>query len=448
MKGDKIVYIVHSIDTEGPLYEDLASTFKRIENIFGIRLEPTKVNLEKIQKGQLDLSGKEKQLAKMLSSGQLSFIDDYGKLDAMLENIGSESFRMKLPDSYGNGWLYNWHCVDHVGYSVNPRRKDIGYHNIFDYYSNFIEQTNAPDHIHWHFHPAHHSGASHISATSYINDRRFLDIIARRILERNWFPSVNRAGFHTERPDSHWLLEQWIPFDLSNQRYNDDGGEQDDLSGGRFGDWRRAPHNWGLYRPSHDDYQVLGNCRRYIGRCLNLGSRIRLIKKEDVRQAFEEARQNGKALMGITDHDFRDMAPDVDYLRELLAEVSRDYPDVKFQYSEAREAFNQMIFGDYQVPDENLLQVSIEAGRNPNQRVLRVKAPNGTFGPQPFLALETVNNGFLHDNFDFETPFKSWHYTFDYQTVKLDQVKRIGVASNDRRGFPHIKIINPTDFSL
>lgn len=441
MTKDKVLYIVHSIDTEGPLYEDIGSTFKRIENIFGFKLEPTKENLSKIQDGTLDLGGKEKQLLKMFSSGQLSFIDDYSKLDAMLENIGSADFRLRVPDSYGNGWIYNWHCVDHIHYSINPRRKDIGFHNIFDYYSNFIRQTQAPDTIHWHFHPAHHSGASHISSTSYINDTRFLEIITRRVLERNWFPSVNRAGFHTERPDSHWLLEQWMPFDLSNQRYHDDGEEQDDLSGGRFGDWRRAPKNWNVYHPSHDDYQVPGNCRRYIGRCLNLGSRIRLVTERDVREAFEEARKNGKAMMGVTDHDFRDIAPDVVYMRELLQKVSKEFPDVKFRYSEVREAFNQMIFDEYKEPTSNLLKIEIASGRNENQKILRVEASEDTFGPQPFLAIETIDGKFLHDNLDFEEPFRSWHYTFDFQTVPLDQVRKIGVASNDKRGFPHISTL-------
>ena len=36
-------------------------------------------------------------------------------------------------DSFGNGWVFNWHCLDHVGYINNPRRRDMGYHNIFDY---------------------------------------------------------------------------------------------------------------------------------------------------------------------------------------------------------------------------------------------------------------------------------------------------------------------------
>ena len=36
MKKNKIVYIVHAVDTEGPLYESTKATFKRIEELFNI----------------------------------------------------------------------------------------------------------------------------------------------------------------------------------------------------------------------------------------------------------------------------------------------------------------------------------------------------------------------------------------------------------------------------
>ena len=40
----KKVYVVHCIDTEGPLNESLKNTFERIKSIYGIRLKPTKKN--------------------------------------------------------------------------------------------------------------------------------------------------------------------------------------------------------------------------------------------------------------------------------------------------------------------------------------------------------------------------------------------------------------------
>jgi len=43
------VFIVHCIDTEGPLDETLQATFTRIYEIFGIKFEPSIYTLEKLR---------------------------------------------------------------------------------------------------------------------------------------------------------------------------------------------------------------------------------------------------------------------------------------------------------------------------------------------------------------------------------------------------------------
>jgi len=75
------------------------------------------------------------------------------------------------------------------------------------------------------------------------------EILARRVIDWLWFPSCFRPGFHTERPDSHLFLEQFIPFDYANQACGDDGGAFSDTAGGRYGDWRRATRSWHPYQP-------------------------------------------------------------------------------------------------------------------------------------------------------------------------------------------------------
>ena len=436
ISSENIVYVVHSIDTEGPLYESLDATFERLEKIFGFRIEPTSDNLRKIQQGDMDLGGREEQAARVVAPQLINYNDDYGKIRKMLDHIGSEAFRNKMTDSFGGGWIYNWHCVDHVGYDVNPRKKDMGYHNIFDYYTEFIRDTNAPDKIHWHFHPTHHRNISHLNVNTYLRDNKIFEILARRIIERDWFPSVNRAGFHIERPDSHWFLEQWIPFDLSNQAFPEED-EQADMTAGRFGDWRRAPGDWSIYQPDHDDYQVRGKCRRYIARCLNVGTRMRCINEAEIRKAFGYAGKNGSALMGFTNHDFRDMEPDIELVRSLIRKVKPDYPDVKFKFCDAREAFNRAIFGKFQPPEKNLLSGDLEKTAIDGQWKLTVEASDKTFGPQPFLAVETKDGNFHHDNFDFQELFRKWTFTFDEHTFPPSTVKKIGVGTNDTRGFYH-----------
>ena len=49
--------------------------------------------------------------------------------------------------------------------------------------------------------------------------------------------------------------------------------------------------------------------------------------------------------------------------------------------------------------------------------------------------IATRDGNFFTDNFDIQVPNLKWSYTFDEHTFKYDQLKRIGVASNDNHGF-------------
>ncbi len=328
-----IVHIVHCIDTEGPLHESVEATFERLKAVFGLDLEPSLSLLRRLQAGEVDLGGLEEAVCKVVDPHLLAYNDTWDKVDAMLEECTSAGFRDQLLDSDGNGWVYNWFCVDHVDYDANPRRRDMGYHNVFDHYRRLTSRPeSARDGLHFHYHPHNFRREAHRCATHWWTSSDSLQqIISRRVIDRQWFPVANRAGFHVTRPDSHWFLEQFIPFDLSNQAtvvFTADDKAQAGLGEGRWGDWRRAPTTWGPYHPSHDDYQVLGTCRRWIARCLNVGTRYRLLNEDDVRQAFAEAREGLPVVLAFTNHDFRDIRPDVDEVRHLLSLATRDYPDV------------------------------------------------------------------------------------------------------------------------
>ena len=54
MAEGKILYVVHCVDTEGPLDESLKASFDRLKSIFDIEIEPTEENLKKIQKSTYD----------------------------------------------------------------------------------------------------------------------------------------------------------------------------------------------------------------------------------------------------------------------------------------------------------------------------------------------------------------------------------------------------------
>jgi hypothetical protein len=439
MTEKNIVLIVHAIDTEGPLYESVQAKFDRLKDLFGIiSIEPTAGNLKKLKNGEIKLGGIEQDVTRILNGHLANYNDTWDKIDTMLQRIMSDEFRNKLPDSFGGGWVYNWHCLDHVGFEYNPRRRDMGYHNIFDHYRALLShKTGCRDGVHWHFHPMSTYRDAHRCATSFVNSPELYQILCRRVIERTWFPTVFRAGFQTERPDSNWFLEQWIPFDISNMAL-DDNSEFDktiDFRNGRSGDWRLAPSDWSVYRPSHDNYQVPGNCRRWVARALNVLNRIASIDQREMDKAFARAHSGKPTVVGIASHDFRDLGAEVDFLRGLIAESHRRYPDVKFKYCEGVEAFRTAIWPEG-IKDSplklELIYRPASDGDVPNIEV--VTKAGKVFGPQPFLAIETKSRRFIHDNFDFSPAQDRWFYAFHGDTLPVEDVARIGVAANDQYG--------------
>jgi hypothetical protein len=239
------------------------------------------------------------------------------------------------------------------------------------------------------------------------------------------------------------MLEQYIPFDFSNQSMaqSDTDSQQFGVAGGRFGDWRRAPATWQPYHPAADDYQVPGSCRRWIARCLNVGTRYRVIREQDVRQAFEEAAAGNPVVLSITNHDFRDMAPDVDGFRKMLQTVVQQFPQVPFYYSEALSAMRSALDIAEQPPCE--LECTIESVDD-SAAVLKVSSKTPSFGPQPWLALKTASGKYHFDNFDIDIPFHRWQYVFDRETFTLPSLSAIGVAANNAYGITTVVRIDPT----
>lgn len=437
------VHIVHCIDTEGPLHESLEATFERLDSIFGLKLSPDIELLRRLQTRQVDLGGIEAAVSRVLDPHLLDYNDTWDKVDRMLAEALSEEFRNEVRDSYGGGWVYNWFCVDHVDYDSNPRQRDIGYHCVFDHYCKLLAETGSvQDGLHFHYHPHSFRKEAHLCATHWwANSDSLGQILSRRVIDRNWFPAANRPGYHVIRPDSHWFLEQFVPFDFSNQAATEDASDRSQLGleTGRFGDWRRAPANWRPYHPSHDDYQRPGDCRRWISRCLNVGTRYRLLREVDLRQAFQEAQDGKPVILGLTNHDFRDLRLDVRLFRQMLQTVSEEFPEVKFRFSGAVEAMRSALQLNPQAPCDLDLTLTKSDG---TAHFLEVTSSTPTFGCQPWLALKTVAGTYHFDNFDIATPFHRWSYIFDEETFPLTSLEAIGVAGNNAYGIATVNVLN------
>ena len=165
-------------------------------------------------------------------------------------------------------------------------------------------------------------------------------------------------------------------------------------------------------------------------------SRHRNITIEEIEKAFIKAQNGENVYLGITDHDWREMSAEIDDFRSKLKVAHKKYPNVKFKFAETVEAFRNVIgYTDAEIKT-NKVNFDITLENN----ILSVVFTNGEpFGPQPYLAIKTKGGDYLHDNFDFHEPKKSFSYVFDNYTITLDKLERVVVATNDMYGNQCIK---------
>ena len=435
------VYIVHAVDTEGPLYEGIEGLFTEIKEHFDISLEATQKNIELLRGKNIDLKGKEDLAAYFVRPDRVEqYNETWAQIDKMHSTFMSEDWRKKLMDCDGNPYVVSWFCMDHVGFNYNPRRRAMGYHEIYQYYLSKISEYNASrDGIYWHYHPASFSGNAHRMGYNYsYSENLHNEIIARRIIDHMWFPVANRPGGHIESYDINAWLEQWIPFDVANQAMEKNESLDSEESAGRLpgrhGDWRGAISTWDIYNPSLYDFRKQGNLKRWIARCLNMNSRHSNISQKEIRSAFEKALSGQDVMLSYTNHDFRDMIEETELVFNEIKGVAKEFPSVKFLWANAVEGFRKVL----KLPRDAAPQFKI----NFNQSYLRINLEQGSiWGVQPFLALKTHDNRYFHDNFILDNN-SQWTYAFDKNSFEIRALSQIGFACNDKVGNTIVTVID------
>ena len=415
-----IVYIVHGIDVEGPMTENLQATFERMRG-YGLpsSIPITHDNLSKIQDGRMD--GLEVTLAAKLklifNRDSLAYLTDWDQIDKAMANVMSDDFRRKHCSKNGEPYLFSWFIYDHhEGFSNNPRYHDVGTHHIFDHYMDgALKDCPFNDGVYWHYHHPAPSGDALESGTCWSNNAVHEEIIAKRIIDRQWYSSCFRAGLHIERNDmSHWL-EMFIPFDFSARYVKDNS---DYMPGSDF-DWRNCSDRWGAWNPDWYDYRLEGGMKRHLFRCTDLSTYLSKLKEDEVEEAFDQAQQYGSSVLTYYNHDYRDMQSEIESGYEVILSVSRRYPEVDFKYVTALEAARLHL---------NLSAKPPKLSYQLHENKLEVTCASPIFGPQPFLAIKEEGR-YFRDNFTAEGNGK-WVYQFR----RPNFVEAFGIAVNNLNG--------------
>ena len=353
----------------------------------------------------------------MFNKRSLAYLTDWDAIDGVMEDALSPKFRHDHASPDGSPYLFSWFIYDHhEGFTNNPRFHDVGTHRIFDHYMDGLLKDNPfADGVYWHYHHSAISGDALESNTCWSNRTQHEEIVARRIIERNWYFSCFRAGLHIERNDvSHWL-EMFFPFDFS-ARYSSD--ESVYYRSSDF-DWRRCSDRWGAWHPDWYDYRREGDMKRYLFRCTDLWTYLSRLSDEEVSDAFEQARIHGSSVLTYYNHDYRDIRLEIDEGYDTIRAVAARYPNIEWRFVNASDAARLHL---HLVPEKPGLSIALDGD------LLTVRAKRSIFGPQPFLAIEEDGH-FFRDNFNDEGANR-----WTYRLRNRNKVTTIGVAANSPSG--------------
>lgn len=419
-----VLYIVHAIDTEGPLEETIEATFDRLRKEKKIDLEPSLLTLQALQHKEIDLNGSEEEVAEFLSPARLAYLSTWNDVERMILSITGHDYRLAHCGSDGSLYTFSWFVVDVIGYRNNPRRKAFGFHTVWDQYQRILKDRFFNDIFGWHFHTVPPNFEALHYNTSWTNNDFHEQVLARRIIEKNWFPVLFRSGGVIERNDLNYWLERFIPFDYSNQN-----NKYAKFGPGSQSDWRHAPSKWGAYHPSFYDLRKQGDMKRSIFRCLDVKNVGCNLDHDEVKMAFQQAMEKGSAVLAYTNHDRRDIRPEIESTWKLIKSVSQDFADVEWRYVNALEAARNYL----KLPQGKKLVLSLSIDHD----VLSIQSNQPLFTGDLFLAIEETGDLFYRDNVTIESA-TSWSYF----SPRWDNIKSIGVGAVTPDGQSVCKVLH------
>jgi hypothetical protein len=176
--------------------------------------------------------------------------------------------------------------------------------------------------------------------------------------------------------------------------------------------------------------------KRYIARCLNLGSRLRSITHKEIYSAFSRADSGKKTILSITNHDEREMRNDINQFMQDVRDVQKDFSNVKICHANAVEAVRFVESIPYEEPTK--LKITLI------DNLITISANKAVWGAQPYFCFHTKDDRYIHENLDFQGDL-TWSYVFDVETIELSNIKSIGVAANDHfanTSVYRIKVVN------
>ena len=253
--------------------------------------------------------------------------------------VMAESFRDTHRDSLGNTIKFTWYMLVGSMYSCGTNTGSLlALDLMMDYHGDAIEQWG--DELAYHYHTwiwsdPDQDGICHWNQAPEfapcVDD--FEQTVAHMILDRMFYPTSFRSGWHYMDNFFQAYLDDWFPYRFEDDYPNVRTETAEPID--NVYDWSRAPSAWAPYHPDPNDYQSPGSLRGWDSRSRYMSS----LSRAQAEDAFVQALGGTPQLMTLFSHlKETDFPSQVSNLHSLLASTHDALPLVDFVYCTGKES--------------------------------------------------------------------------------------------------------------
>lgn len=348
--------------------------------------------------------------------------------------VFSDSWRNSKLDSLGNPIKITWYMqcgsIYDYGVSTGPI---YPYELMMDYHGADIARWD--DEMAYHYHTwawtdPDRDGVYHWNQTPSFTDCQtdFEVTIARLMVDRAFFPSSFRSGWHfMDNAWSNWF-EDWMPYGFQDDAPRKWVNTAEPVAVNS--DWSRATTNWIAYHPSATDYQVPGSMKRWEVRCLYTPGTAELTSAMDT--AFATALGGSPQIICLYSHLKETNYPDaIAAAHNLLVAAHAKYPTVDFEYLTARSSMLKWRGGTDVTPPTLGVSYSDSGG----VRTALITSSEPIFQKQPFVARRATDGTYSRVNCT-SAGTNQWTVSYNPATTA-----KLAVAVTDLFGNPALKYL-------
>lgn len=353
--------------------------------------------------------------------------------------VMSESFRNQIMDSYGNKLKMTWWMIggNMFRYALNnnvPLGNTMALYLMKKYYGDKINQWGDELSLHYHnFFWSDYDGDGKFwwnQSKTFLETKEDFDLtLAQFLIEEKVFPISFRSGWHFMDNDWQRYLNELLPYSLHND-WPAKRTDIDEPTDNNF-DWSLASSEFIPFHPSYDNYQLPGNTKGWNVRSKYMGS----VTQNLMNDIFSKADQGKDQLVCLWSH-----LPDQNFINEITQvnniaqQAAINYPNVKFQYCSAVEAYQLWLKSVDNVKPE--ITVSEEVN-GPNIYYL-IKTNEPIFQKQPFVVVKDKYESY-HILQCEKTTTNIWRTSDPFP---IQNLAKFGVALSDTIGNLALSFIN------